>query len=314
MKYTKTAAAVALAGAAAAPMAQAATTVTLSGQVAIGIIGSDVDDIDAINIGDVLGPDPDNPSINLIATADDVRDAARPGELTMFGDDSTINVKAEGSIFGGLTGYANYRTDLGLVGDVATGDNIHVGVKGDFGDIRVGEVPDAIGYGQLLDPLVDIDGEDFGVSYTGSFSGVTVGANWSPEGSSDRIGAGVKFSLGGFGIGVGFGDEDGDSELSAGASFSFAGASVAASYKDFDNDVETFAVGVGYGIAGWSVGVQWEAFVGDVNDDDSLVRFNAGYDLGNGMNFSGRVNVFTDDDESSSGDFTDYRVLLTKAF
>ena len=102
--------------------------------------------------------------------------------------------------------------------------------------------------------------------------------------------------------------------MSAGASFSFAGASVAASYKDFDNDVETFAVGVGYGIAGWSVGVQWEAFVGDVNDDDSLVRFNAGYDLGNGMNFSGRVNVFTDDDESSSGDFTDYRVLLTKAF
>jgi len=320
MKYTKSAAALALAGVAASPLVQAdghedsGVTVTLSGQVAIGIIGSDADEITAIDIGDQL-PDATSATGFRAATADDVRDAARPGDLTMFGDDSTINVKAEGAIGGGLTGYGNYRTDLGLVGDTATGDNIHVGIKGDFGDVRIGEVPDATGYGQITDILSgsDIDNENFGVSYTGKFGGVTFGANWSPEGSSDRIAAGVKFSAGGFGIGIGAGDDAGRSELSVGATFALAGASVGVGYKDLDNGLEFINATVGYGISGWSLGLTFETSSGDVNADDNQIRFDAGYDLGNGMNVSGRVNVITDDDDSD-GDLTDYRVLLTKAF
>ena len=76
-----------------------------------------------------------------------------------------------------------------MTGSGANGDNIFVGIRGDFGDFRIGEVPDATGYGQINDILggSDIDGEDTGLSYTGSFGGFTFGANWSPEGSSDRI-------------------------------------------------------------------------------------------------------------------------------
>ena len=61
---------------------------------------------------------------------------------------------------------------MGLVGDAATGDNIHVGIRGDFGDVRIGEVPDATGFGQVAGDVggaqisSDIDGEDFGISYT----------------------------------------------------------------------------------------------------------------------------------------------------
>ena len=252
MKLNKMASAMVLAGVAAAPLAQA--DVTLTGQVAIGIIGSDADEVTAINIGDPIGVDA--AGVQQFATADDVRDAARPGDLTMFGDDSTINVNATGDLSNGLVGYANYRTDLGLTGDTAVGDNIHLGIKGDFGDIRIGEVPDATGYGQLAsDILADIDGEDFGISYTGSFGGATIGLNWSPEGSSDRIGAGVKFNAGGFGIGIGAGDDGGNSELSAGATFAFGGAAIGVAYKDFDNNRETISAKASFGFSGASIGL-----------------------------------------------------------
>jgi len=200
MKYTKSAAALALAGVAASPLALAdghedsGVTVTLSGQVAIGILGSDADDTpgNSVNIGDPIADETSATGFRP-ATSEDVEEAASPGDLVVFGDDSTINVKAEGVLDNGLTGYGNYRTDLGLVGDTATGDNIHVGIKGGFGDLRIGEVPDATGYGQVAGDILgnvdssDIDGENFGVSYTGNFGGVTFGANWSPEGAEAAV-------------------------------------------------------------------------------------------------------------------------------
>ena len=116
MKYTKTAAALALAGIAAAPLAQAETTVTLSGQVAIGITGSDVDDADAIDIGDELDEIDPATGLPFIATAADVLAARTPSELTMFGDDAIVAVRAETDIGGGLTAYSNWRGDVDLTG------------------------------------------------------------------------------------------------------------------------------------------------------------------------------------------------------
>jgi len=313
MKHTKTAAALALAGIAATPLAQADTTVTLSGQVAIGIIGSDVDDIDAIDIGDPIGQDENG--LTIFATEDDVVDAAQPGDLTLFGDDAIIAVRAETDIGAGLTAYSNYRTDVSLTGSGANGDNIFVGIRGDFGDFRIGEVPDATGFGQINDILSgsDIDGEDFGLSYTGEFSGFTFGVNWSPEGSSDRVGAGVKFDFAGFGVGVGVGDDDGRTEFSAKATYAIAGFDVGVSFKDLDDEFEVLGLEAGYGIGSWSFNVGFEGAVGDVNEDDTVVRFNAGYDIAPSLNLSGRVNVFTDDDDDD-GDVVDYRLLLQKTF
>ena len=319
MKYTKTAAALALAGIAAAPLAQAETTVTLSGQVAIGITGSDVDDADAIDIGDELDEIDPATGLPFIATAADVLAARTPSELTMFGDDAIVAVRAETDIGGGLTAYSNWRGDVDLTGSSIDGDNIHIGVKGDFGDFRIGEVPDATGYGQINDilPGSDIDGEDFGLSYTGSFGGFTFGANWSPEGSSDRIGAGVQFNIGGFGVGIGVGNdnsggEDRD-ELSAKATFAIAGFDVGVSYKDLDLDREVLGLEASYGIDKWSFNVGFEGELGDVNEDDTVIRLNAGYDIAPSLNLSGRVN-FTTDDSNSDGDFIDYRLLLQKVF
>jgi len=315
MKYTKTAAALTLAGIAASPLAQAQTTVTLSGQVAIGILGSDAEDIDAVNEGDPL--DTIDPATGLpeIAGPDDVVSAASPGDLILFGDDSTINVNAVTEIGGGLEGYGNYRTDLG------------------FGDFRIGEVPDAVEFGQLASDIggqeisSDIGQEDFGLSYTGSFSGFTFGVNWSPTGSSDRVSVGAKFDIAGFGVGVGFSDDnDGGedrTEFAVGATFAIAGFNVGVAFKDFDSqedtdtglfgDRQTISATAGYGIGEWSFGGTFEGDVGDTNDGDTTFRLDAGYNIASSLNLSGRIQFFTDDDNDDD-DLFNYRLLLTKSF
>jgi len=313
MKYTKSAAALALAGIAVTPLAQAQTTVTLAGQVAIGILGSDVDDIDAIDIGDPIGVDENG--LTIFADEDDVVAAAQPGDLTLFGDDAIVAVSAETEFGNGLTAYSNWRADFSLTGSPAGGDDIHVGIRGDFGDFRIGEVPDATGFGQINDILSgsDIDGEDTGLSYTGSFGGFTVGVNWSPEGSSDRVAGGVKFDFAGFGIGVGVGEDGDNSEFSVGATYSIAGVSLGASFKDLDNEFEVLGLEASYGINKWSFNIGFEGSLGDFNEDDTVVRFNAGYDIIDNLNLSGRINIFTDDDDDD-GDVVDYRLLLQKTF
>lgn len=287
MKLNKTAAALVLAGVAAAPMAQA--EVTLSGSIGINLGSSDADG----------------------------------AELTFSGDDSTLNLAASHEMSNGLTGYGNYRLDGALTGSTPATDNLWLGMKGDFGDIRIGEVPDASEYGQVAgDIMEDIGGENAGLSYTGSFGSATVGVNWSPEGNTDRFGAGAKFTAGGFGIGLGFGGVGDDSVISAGASFGLGGASVAVAYKDFDNDKATIGAKASWAVNGISLGLTYEGDIGDA-DDDNKIRLDAGYDLGGGMSISTRVNIYSGDGASSTDDagvvttdddLTDYRIQLAKSF
>ena len=170
MKYTKTAAALALAGMAAAPLAQAEPTVTLSGSI-------------GINLG----------------SSDDDRPGGLDGDFQMSGDDTVLNIAATDTLASGLEGYANYRLDGALTGDDILTDNAYLGIKGDFGDFRIGEVPDALEYGQVAGDLFDVGGENAGLSYTGSFGATTVGINYGPAGNADKISGGVKFSAAGFG-------------------------------------------------------------------------------------------------------------------
>ncbi len=280
MNMKKSALALAIAGIAAAPMAQA--DVTMSGYIGIILGSSDADG----------------------------------AQLSMASDDSTLNVSASHEMNSGLTGYGNYRTDFGLSnGGGGDADNIHIGIKGGFGDLRIGEVPDASEYGQVAgDILADIGGEERGISYTGSFGAATVGVNFSPEGDNDKIGAGIKFSVGGFALGVGGASAGDDTRMSAGASFGFGGASIGLAYKDFDNERQTIGGKVGYSVGGVSLGLTYEAEAGDVNDGDSKLRFDAGYGLGGGVGISTRINVFTGGDNSGNADKTDYRVMITKSF
>jgi len=289
MKYTKTAAALALAGIAAAPLAQAEPAVTLSGSVGINLASDDSD--------------------------------ATDGKWNFNGDDSTLNIAATDTLSNGWEGYANYRLDSALSGSGTAGDSIHIGVKGDFGDIRIGEVASALEYGQMAgDILTDIGktewdtGEssgavDAGVSYTNTFGGTTVGLAWSPGGNQDRLEAGVKFSAAGFGIGLGFGQvdnsattDDTETRMSVGASYAIGGVTVAAALKDFDG-FETIGAKLSgtAGDIGW--GLTYEA---NQDTDDDKIRLDASYGLGGGWGVSTRINV-TDPK-------TDYRLQFSKSF
>ena len=292
MKFKKTALAVALAGMAATPFVQA--DVTLSGYIGIILGGSD----EEIILDD--------------GTVDD-----SPGDLVFSSDDSTINASAIHTMKFGLTAYGNYRLDSGLTGSTPAGDNVWVGLRGGFGDVRVGEVPDALEFGQVANDIFDIGGEDRGISYTGGFGlggfgNVTVGVNWSPQNDSDKTAGGVKFAVGGFSVGVGVADVDGADFATVGASFAIAGVSVAAAYKDVDV-FETFGFQLGYGIAGINASLTYEVFEDGDDDGDANVRLDLGYDLGGGLDISTRINAFTDDDNGDN-DVTSYRVLLAKSF
>lgn len=319
MKYTKTAAALAMAGIAASPLAQAdghegGPVVTLSGGVAINLASDDSD--------------------------------ATDGDWNFNGDDSTLNIAATDTLSNGLTGYANYRLDSALSGSVTGGDSIHIGIKGDFGDLRIGEVDNAIEYGQMAgDILADVGATvNGGIGYTNTFGGVTLGLTFAPAGNESVLGAGVKFSAGGFGIGIGAGQQSNQdfASLSVGASFSFGGASVALAYKDYETsieesedgevitltgvdsdgnpaqvpftsdgivntlprDVEAISANVSFSVGDVGMGLTYEVDQGDADTDK--IRLDASYGLGGGWGTSARVNV--------TDDVTDYRLQFSKSF
>ena len=229
MKFTKTAVAVAIAGFAATPMIASADT-TLYGVVEINLFGNDSDDNEvAVGVGDVL-----------------------------FGISSEHELNA-----GGLTGFGNLRIDLDrlsndgavdvendpldeeddqTIGSAGTADDIHVGIKGGFGEFRFGEIPLAVEYGQVANDIFDVGAEiNGGLSYEGDFGPVGVGVNFSPEGNNlDNggagpdgeaiFGAGVKFALAGFGIGAGAETRQDNLNYSVGATYAIFGAAIGAHY------------------------------------------------------------------------------------
>ena len=308
MKFTKTAVAVAIAGIAAAPMIASADT-TLSGVVEIALQGTDIDDDELeVGTGDVL-----------------------------FG------IVAEHELDSGLTGYGSLRVDLDRlsnqgsifvengpgedddlnIGSVGTADSIYTGIKGGFGDFRIGEIPLAVEYGQVANDIYDVGSEiSGGMSYTGDFGPVGLVANFSPEGNQDAAGLGAKFGIGGFSIGLG-GEQRGEDDLvnaAAGVSFAFAGASVAAHFwtKEVaegagDGDLESASVKVGYGFGGVSANLTFSTLQDDGATDKEAIRLDLGYALGGGTLLSSRI---TQNNDNNDGDaeFLEYRVMLAKSF
>jgi len=300
MKFQKTAIAITIAGFAAAPMMASADTV-LSGVVQVKYQGTDKED------------DP--------ATASDESAA------DMAAGDVRVAIASEHELSSGLIGYGNLQLNLddltgqgGVAGQgiavqedtadadgsltdedlveltssaTVASDNVYVGVKGGFGDVRLGEIPLAVEYGQLANDIHDVGGTVVdGLSYTGTFGPVAFGLNHSLGEDSDVIGAGIKFNFAGATIGAGFEDRNELTNFSVGASYAIAGFSLAAhawskGQIDFDTtdgadgDLESVSVSeslddqtavalqVGYGIAGVSIGVTFsqQTTQGGVNLD-----------------------------------------------
>ncbi|MEE9332470.1 MAG: porin [Granulosicoccaceae bacterium] len=306
MKLTKTAVALAVASFVAMPMAASATT-TLSGlvQIKIGAADEDVD-----------------------GTADDESDPKIAAGDVLFGitTDHTMN--------NGLTGYGSMRADFNSLSNegAAQADSAYVGMKGGFGDLRFGEIPLAVEYGQLSNDIYDVGGEiNGGMSYTGGFGPASVILNYSPGRNSDAVGAGIKFNAGGFTIGLGAEERNELANAAAGVSFSYAGASIGIHGATLEqgggvDDTEIFGVKVGYGVGNLSLAVthmtqsSQTAVAADAtatppvlasvaDSDVDTTRFDIVYDLGGDTEVSSRINSYGGDADGS-----DWRIQLTKFF
>lgn len=305
MKLTKTAVAVAIAGIAAAPMIASADT-TLSGTVELNVNGTDAD-------GDA-------------------------GDPRVGNGDVLFGIVSEHELDNGLTGYGSLRVDLDRLsngGDKAansdangdalktagSADAVYAGIKGGFGDIRIGEIPLAVEYGQVANDIFDVGDEiNGGLSYTGSFGPVGLVANYSPALNQDAMGLGAKFSIGGFAIGLGAEDRDEKMNASAGVSFAFAGASIAAHYwtkedgAGADDDSESVSAKVGYSFGGVTAGLTYSLLESDKSTvDKEAIRLDLGYGMGGGLTLSTRVTAETDN-KASANDLTSWRVQVSKAF
>jgi len=295
MKLNKTVLAVAIAGIAAAPMMASATT-TLGGVVQVRISGSD-SELEHIN-----------------TNGDDFE----AGEARVTPGDVRMSFAGSHAMNNGLTGYGSMRLNLdSLSGQVDENgdrlpvktDQVWVGIKGGFGDFRMGEVPNAGEYGQgidLHDMGVDVNQ---GLGYTGTFGGATVGVSYSPARNMDLIAAGAKFSWNGLGLGIGMQDLDEATNVGATASFAYAGASIALQFGQIGaaDDDTVVAAKVGYSISGVSLAL---TFSQQQDAEDTKIRFDAGYDLGGGLGISTRINQRDNDGADSS----DWRIQLAKSF
>lgn len=298
MKFTKTAIALAIAGIAAAPMIASADT-TLSGAVQLKLQGSDAD-------GDA-------------------------GDMNIGAGDVILGISASQELNSGLTGYGSLRHDMDQLSNTQSGavnlagegvktagsvDSVYVGIKGGFGDVRMGEIPLAVEYGQVANDIFDVGGEiNGGLSYTGTFGPVGLVANFSPEPNSDAVGIGAKFGIGGFSIGLGAEDRAERQNMSAGVTFSAGGASVAAHFwtkETAGDDDESMSVKVGYGFGGVSAALTFSTLEG-ASGDKEAIRLDLGYGLGGGMDVSTRITATTDND-ASANDLTEWRLQLAKSF
>ena len=305
MKLTKTAIAIAIATFAAAPIVASADT-TLSGAVQLQLRGSDAD-------GDA-------------------------GDAAIGTGDVLVGVSTSHELNSGLTGYGSLRLDMDRlsnagtviapgdpatedddvrIGSAGTADSVFVGIKGGFGDIRIGEVPNAVEYGQVSNDIFDVAGEvNGGISYTGSFGPASIIAQFSPEQNSDVVGLGAKFGVGGFSVGIGGENRADMTNVAAGVSFAFSGASISAHVwskeADTGGDVQSFAVKVGYGFGGVSAGLTFTAQENDASIDDDAIRLDLGYGLGGGMDISTRIQ--SNNNNAANTDSSAWRIQLSKTF
>ena len=367
MKFQKTAIAAIVAGFAAAPMMASADTV-LSGVVQVKFTGMESDDDELqedLNLaaGDVRAAIASEHELNsgLIGYGNlqiNIDDLTGEGGITGFGVQDDV-ADPDGSL-----------TDEDLVeldsAATVSSDNVYVGIKGGFGDIRLGEIPLAVEYGQLANDIHDVGTTvPGGLSYTGTFGVVGFGLNYSPELDSDMIGAGLNFNFAGATIGLGFEERAERALFAVGASYAIAGFSIAAhtwsaedefdpeltinttaedqvDFGGFDfDDQNNIAVQVGYAIAGVNLGLTFSILESDTtanvggdadavpavapdiveaDSEETIIRFDAGYDLGGGMDISTRIqnkSTALDSDDprvEDPDDSLEYRVVLSKTF
>jgi len=256
----------------------------------------------------------------------DVGGSIAYGYWDVDGGDSTmggvivLNGSGEATTNGGSTVYGNVSLsssgqELGNWGGSMGLTGVVVGIKGDFGNVSLGDGGSGAHLGQLAGDRWDVtDGARYrhAIGYTNSFEGITFRVTSDPSSDDattplvDESGVnsfGLQGTFGG--VTVGFGQEDDDSVI--GASMSFGDIGLAIHQVSWDaTDDTSLAIKVSY-----SAGAVSASYVTDTMDDADITKsqLDVSYDLGGGAAIKLRNRA------ADVGGGTEYtRILLSVGF
>ncbi|MEG3081799.1 porin [Halomonas sp. 5021] len=189
---------------------------------------------------------------------------ANGSEDEIFDNGSTIGFAGEHLITRDLTGYFKAEVEhdadeAKTAGGLDTGDQAYLGLKGNFGDLRVGSwdpliddwIQDPITNNEFFD-VSDSNGRIVGIesregdkfTYTSpSFNGFTfaVGTQYEGDAEGDAEGGGTVNTGGDTGANITVSDETGSNASAfAGVEYSAGAFSIAAVYDDLGNNDGTF--------------------------------------------------------------------------
>ncbi len=232
----------------------------------------------------------------------------------LFDNGSTVGFAGEHLITRDLKGYfkAEFEHDADeekTAGGLDTGDQAYTGLKGNFGDVRVGSWDPLID-DWIQDPLTNneyFDASDSNsrvvgvsnregnkVSYTSpSFSGFQFAVGTQYEGDAEDVGTATANNTGKASIDV-TGDSDSNASFFGGAKYTAGAFSIAAVYDNLDNNDGTFtgtdadgnAVGGDYD-AGEQYGITAQYTVDTLRMALKLERFESGNDFIADTNYYG---------------------------
>ncbi|PWQ96658.1 porin [Leucothrix pacifica] len=226
------------------------------------------------------------------------------GASTFDGSGTEVIFNASEKV-GGITYFGTATANLNATGSAVTAtvtpDDVHVGMKGGFGTVKIGDTVngcDTVDTGWVAHDVFishssgGCKGSDtHNITYSNTRGPISYAASYSPEDSADNFAVGIKGKLGPVTASLGYEDGDGianGSNVTMGASGSFGPVAVGIRANKLDGgDTD-----IGY-TAQYAAGAnKFYMGIGDVADNDTLFL---GYNRSLGKNTIAVVE-FVDDD------------------
>ena len=200
------------------------------------------------------------------------------GASTFDGSGTEVIFNASEKV-GGITYFGTATANLNGTGSGVEADDVHVGMKGGFGTVKIGDTDngcDTVDTGWVADDVFishdsgGCKGDDtHNITYSNTRGPISYAASYSPEDSADNFAVGIKGKLGPVTASLGYEDGDGitnGSNVTMGASGSFGPVAVGVRANKLDGgDTD-----IGY-TAQYAAGAnKYYMGIGDVSNQDSL--------------------------------------------